>query len=327
MEDVTDSVFRRMICECGRPDLMFTEFIHTDRILRPSRRSRALAEIRGWSDARLYFQPEERPLVAQIWGTDPEAFAAASRRLASAGFDGIDINMGCPARKIRKKGACSGLIASPTRAAELIDAARSGGLPVSVKTRIGLSQSAVEPWIGFLIEQRPRALTIHGRTADAESEGPVDWSSIAEAVKLRDAHQTDGEAEKARTLILGNGDIGSREEIIRRCEQTGADGMMIGRGVFADPYLFDKDGPAGRFADLDRSERLRLLERHLELFEATWGPYKHYEILKRFYKIYLCGFDGAGELREALNETHDYRHARSVLSRGRLSNETVTVWP
>lgn len=299
MEDVTDTVFRRIVAMCGRPDVFFTEFVHTDIVLAPRGN-------RPGVTPRLVFTPEERPLVAQIWGTDPGAFAASSVRLAQMGFDGVDINMGCPVRKIRKKGACSALIRTPSLAAELIHAAREGGLPVSVKTRIGYDRPQTEAWVGHLVAQRPDAIILHGRYAEQESEEPADWDEIGRAAVVVRAHG-DG------TAFLGNGDIASREEGDRLCERYGLDGVMVGRGIFADPYLFATDGRAGCFAAADATAKATLLLRHLRLYREAWGETRNYEILKKFYKIYLIGFEGADELRDLLNATHDYDGGERVV--------------
>ncbi|MFW5849709.1 MAG: tRNA dihydrouridine synthase [Spirochaetota bacterium] len=302
MEDVTDTVFRRIIAGCGRPDVFFTEFIHTDVVLAPRRN-------RPGVTPRLVFTPEERPLIVQIWGTDPEAYRRAAGRLAEMGFDGIDINMGCPVRKIRKKGACSALILQPKLAAELIAAAREGarGLPVGVKTRIGYAAPRTEQWIGHLLEQRLDALTVHGRCAEQESEGPVDWDEIARAAAI-------GRDLGVDTAVLGNGDVTSRAEIRERSKRYGLDGVMVGRGVFADPYVFSANGRAGRFGSAPAHEKVELLLRHLRLYRSVWGDTRNYEILKKFYKVYVAGFPGAEELRSELNATHDYDAAERVVA-------------
>jgi tRNA-dihydrouridine synthase len=300
MEDVTDTVFRRIITRCGRPDLFFTEFIHTDIVL-------ALRPDRPGLTPRLRFTQDERPLIAQIWGTDPEQYRLAALKLSEMGFDGIDINMGCPVRKIRRKGACAALILNPPLAAELIDAAKSGGLPVSVKTRIGFSDVQTEMWVGHLLDQGIDALTLHGRTAEQESEGQADWEQLRLAVSLRDA-------AGVPTRILGNGDVVSPDQIIDYTRRYDVDGVMVGRGIFEDPYLFSANGRAGRFQSAPADEHVHLLTDHLNLYEEIWGEERNYEILKKFYKVYLKGFNGADDLREELNATHDYASAHGVLS-------------
>ncbi|MEE8440893.1 MAG: tRNA-dihydrouridine synthase [Spirochaetia bacterium] len=309
MEDVTDTVFRRIIARCGRPDVFFTEFIHTDIVL-------ARRPDRPGLTPRLRFTPEERPLIAQIWGADPEEYRLAALRLRELKFDGIDINMGCPVRKILKKGAGAALILKPVLAAELIQAAKCAGLPVSVKTRIGFSQVQTEEWIGHLLDQDIDALTVHGRTAEQESEGSADWEQVRIAVALRDARGH-------RTVILGNGDVRSADQLTDYARRYGVDGVMVGRGAFEDPYLFSTDGRAGRFPTAPASDRVGLLVDHLRLYRETWGDERNYEILKKFYKIYLSRFHGADELRDQLNATGDYAAAEVVIAAWRAGRPRI----
>ncbi len=311
MEDVTDTVFRRIVARCGRPDVFFTEFIHTDVVL--ARRGR-----RPGGTPRLVFTPEERPLIAQIWGNDPAACARASRRLADMGFDGIDLNMGCPARKIRSRGACSGLIRHPALAAELIAAAKEAGLPVSVKTRTGYDRHETDSWIGHLLRQRIDALTVHGRYAEQESEGEADWTEVARAAQI-------AREIGAQTAVIGNGDVMSREEIDDKSRRYALDGVMVGRGIFSDPYLFANHGRSGRFREAPAEEKIALLLAHVRLYRDVWGSTRNYEILKKFYKMYLSGFAGAGELRDRLNETHDYDAAERVLDDFRVARRDAPL--
>jgi tRNA-dihydrouridine synthase len=300
MEDVTDTVFRRIVASAGRPDVMFTEFIHTEVVL--ARRGR-----RPGLTPRLVHSRLEHPLVAQIWGNDPDSYARASVRLAELGFAGVDINMGCPVRKIRRKGACSGLILRPDLAAELIAAAKAGGLPVSVKTRIGYDRPQTEQWISHLLDQELDALTVHGRYAEQESEEPADWDHIGHAARLRDRIAP-------QTVLLGNGDVRSRAQGRELALRYRLDGVMIGRGVFDDPRLFSPDCETGSgFLDADEAEKLEFLLRHVRLYRATWGETRNYEILKKFYKIYLVGFPGADELRDRLNATATYHEAFAAI--------------
>ncbi len=300
MEDVTDTVFRRIIAHCGRPDLFFTEFIHTDVVL---------ADRRGRPGVtpRLVHTPEERPLVAQIWGNDPSSCARAAARLAQMGFDGIDLNMGCPVRKIRSKGACAGLIRRPGLAAELIAAAKEGGLPVSVKTRTGYDRHETDRWVGHLLLQRIDALTVHGRYAEQDSEEPADWREIGRAAAIAREIGVD-------TAVIGNGDVTSRTGIRQLARAYGLDGVMVGRGVFADPYLFATDRHPGAFQTAQAGQKVLLLRSHLRLYREVWNDTRNYEILKKFYKIYLTGFPEAEPLRERLNATHDYDTAEQVVA-------------
>ncbi|MFW6249558.1 MAG: tRNA dihydrouridine synthase [Alkalispirochaetaceae bacterium] len=302
MEDVTDHVFRDLTATLGGPDVFFTEFILADAVAGVN--SGAGPSLPG----RLRRGRLDHPLVAQIWGTKPETYRAAAENLRRLGFDGVDINMGCPIRKIRKRGACSQLIANPGLAAELILAAKEGAgeLPVSVKTRIGLDRPITEEWCGFLLEQGIDVLTVHGRTADEMSEGRARWEEIRRVVRLRDAGSY-------RTLIVGNGGVRHHGEFLSKARRYGVEGVMVGRGIFEDPYIFAGGGRLRRFRHRSREEKLTLLLRHIKAFESAWERERNYEVLKKFYKVYLTGFEDAEEIRSRLNETHDLESAEEIV--------------
>lgn len=289
MEDVTDTVFRRIVAECGRPDVFFTEFTNTDGMC---------SEGREAVIHRLQFTEEERPIVAQIWGNNPEHYVRAARDLREMGFDGIDINMGCPVKKIVKNGACSALIENKPLAKELVLAAKEGAgdLPVSVKTRLGFRKIETEEWSEFLLGLEPAVLTIHGRTAKEMSDYPAKWDEIGKVVKVRDRLGSS-------TLILGNGDIESLDEIHEKTARYGVDGVMIGRGIFHNIFLFNPERVEGGFTP---SDRVRLLEKHIALYRRTWGAGRNFEIMKKFVKVYVSGFPGAAHLRNRLMESVSY---------------------
>ncbi len=283
MEDVTDTVFRRIICSCGRPDLFFTEFTNVDGLA--SKGNDIVAQ-------RLLFTSEEKPLIAQIWGKNPEHFYHAAQRLAQMGFDGIDINMGCPESSVIKNGCCAALINNRSLAIDIILATKEGAgtLPVSIKTRIGFDTIITEDWISFLLSQDIAALTVHGRTAKELSQVPAHWEEIRKAVKIRNAM-------RKSTLIIGNGDVASKEEAIEKSNLYGVDGAMIGRGIFKNPYLF---GNADQWKKATIKERMYLLKRHLELFTSVWGNRKHFAVMKKYVKIYITDFPQASDIREQL---------------------------
>lgn len=281
MEDVTDTVFRRIVLSCGAPDIFFTEFTSVD----------GLNSIGyDYVAKRLEFTESERPLVAQIWGAKPENYFKGAQKLVEMGFDGIDINMGCPVRDVVKLGVCSALIKNPSMAKEIIQATKEGAkgeIPVSVKTRIGFNTIQTEDWTGFLLDQDIAALTVHGRTAKEMSMVPAHWDEIAKVVKLRDK-------KKLTTPIIGNGDVQSLSEAYQRVEETGVDGVMIGRGIFHDPWLFNK---AHHGEEVTFAEKIAKLIEHIKLYQATWGSKKPYAILKKFFKCYINGAPGASDLR------------------------------
>lgn len=295
MEGATDTVFRQIISDCAPPDVFFTEFTNTDGLL--SKGNKQVAQ-------RLKYSKKEKPIIAQIWGTDPNSFYESAKIIEKMGFDGIDINMGCPEKSIVKRGSCAGLIKNPNIAKEIISATRKGapGLPLSVKTRLGFTHIQME-WIEFLLKQNLDALTVHLRTRKEMSKVKAHWELAQEIVELKNKISQN-------TILIGNGDIENVIEGEKKIKETGFDGIMIGRGVFHDPYAFSK---TNSLHNLKPSEKINLLKKHLDLFEKTWGNQKSYHPLKRYFKIYVNGFDGASELREKLMETENIEDARKVL--------------
>lgn len=288
MDDVTDTVFRQIIADLARPDLYFTEFTSVD----------GMVSEKGFGpiSKRLQFTKKERPIVAQIWGSDPEKFFNASQIIKKMGFDGIDINMGCPEKSVVKRGMCSALINNQELAAKIIRAVKDGGgLPVSVKTRIGFRKIQTEEWLGFLLKQDLDALIIHGRTVSEMSKVPAHWDEIGKAVKLRDQINPE-------TLIIGNGDVVSYEDGIEKVKTYGVDGIMIATGIFKNLWIFDK---SGELHDLSLKQRLEQLLKHTRLFVKTWGEKKSFAILKKFFKCYLSDFEGAAEIRAKFMETNN----------------------
>lgn len=298
MEGVTDFAFREIIAEVAKPDVTFTEFTSTDGMF-----SGGKATVLR----RLDFSEKQRPIVAQIWGSKPEKYFKAAKLIKELNFDGIDINMGCPDKAVVKHGAGAALINNPSLVHELLQAIREGvgNLPISVKTRLGYDSIITKEWFPFLLEQDLAAIAIHARTAVAQSTGDAHWDEIGKIVKLRDQIAP-------QTIIIGNGDVMSYCEVLNRHEKYGVDGVMIGRGVFANPWVFQKD--------LDPSihsikEHLDLLLKHALLFTQKWGSSKSFEIMKKYFKIYVKAFPGADELRQQLMECRNYEEVRKTILR------------
>ncbi|MCB9640453.1 MAG: tRNA-dihydrouridine synthase [Myxococcales bacterium] len=295
---MTDTVFRRLIARWGRPHVFVTEFTSADGMFSAGR-DRVLP--------RLLYTEEERPLVAQLWGKDPEAMFRAAQEVKRRGFDGVDINMGCPVEKIVKKGCCSALIENPTLAREQILAAKEGAqdLPVSVKTRLGFRDRRTESWTTFLLETGIDVLTMHGRLAKDMSKYPADWDEIGRAVQIRDQLG-------CPTLIIGNGDVLNLEEVHQKHRMHGVDGVMIGRGIFQDPVLFHPDRS---YNDVPLEEKLTMLRDHVSLYFDVWGPKRPFKIMKKFLKVYLQGFRGAHALRIEAMECEDVESLFHLLER------------
>ncbi|WP_042163502.1 tRNA dihydrouridine synthase [Paenibacillus gorillae] len=297
MEDVTDVVFRHVVSKAGKPDVFFTEFTNTESYCHPE----GTYGVRG----RLTFTEDEQPIVAHIWGDKPQYFKEMSIGMAKLGFKGVDINMGCPVHNVATKGKGSGLILHPDLAADIIQAAKAGGLPVSVKTRLGYNDlEEWRDWLTHILKQDIANLSIHLRTRKEMSVADAHWELIPEIKQLRDQIAPD-------TLLTINGDIPDRQTGLKLAEQYGVDGIMIGRGIFHNPFAFEQE-PREHSSD----ELLDLLRLHLDLHdkyaaELTLRPFK---ALLRFFKIYVKGFRGASELRNQLMQTKSTAEVRELLS-------------
>jgi tRNA-dihydrouridine synthase len=310
MDDVTDTVFRRVVTDCAPPDLYFTEFVNVDGLQSPGR-PKLLKKLR--------FTATEQPLIAQIWGREPANFYKTAKQLADGtfarefglpkgvNFAGVDLNMGCPQKHEVSNGTCSALMNDRPLAQEIIDATREGldgKLPLSVKTRLGFNEVDLS-WISFLLEQKLNMLTIHGRTRKQMSKVPADWDLIGQARQLRDKIAPE-------TLIVGNGDVMTRRQGEELAEQHKLDGIMIGRGIFHDPYAFAQNS---HWESQTPQQKIDLYKKQVELFAATWsnGERPVYT-LNKFCKIYVNGFDGAKELREHLMSTNSTDELYNLLS-------------
>lgn len=306
MEDVTDTVFREIVLSVSDPEclhVLFSEFTSTDGLCHevggPKVKHRLLI---SESEKRL-LKKKNVKIVAQIWGTKPEKFYEATKNICEEGqFDGIDINMGCPVKKIVKQGGCSALIHQPELAKGIIQATQeASNIPVSVKTRIGINKVITEEWITHLLETKPAVITIHGRIQKQQSEGLADWNEVKKAVELRDKLNPE-------TLIHGNGDVYSYAEGLQKVVDFHVDGVMIGRGIFQNPWFFNKT-----IQEKTPKERLELLWKHASLFHDTWNETKNFAIMKRFFKIYTSDFYGAANIRAKLMETNTLEEVKKEI--------------
>ena len=295
MADVTDVVFRRVIAKYGKPDVMWTEFVSADGLARaPEEGKKKLLKDLEYTEA-------ERPIVAQFFTSTPAYMKEAATLARELGFDGIDINMGCPDKGVERQGAGACLIKTPAIARELIRAAKEGAgdLPVSVKTRAGFNKIELETWLPELLAEEPAVVTLHARTRKEMSKVPAQWNLVKRAVEIRN------ELGK-KTLIFGNGDVKNLAEAREKIKETGADGVMLGRAIFGNPWLFAEYTPT-------LEEKLNVLVEHTKLFEALLEGIKNFAIMKKHYKAYVNGFDGAGELRAKLMETENATQVQKIV--------------
>lgn len=297
MDNVTDFVFREIVAtRLPRPDVFFTEFTSVEALCSKGRK-RVIC--------RLKYSQNQRPIVAQLWGLVPEAFQESAKFAAELGFDGIDLNMGCPDRSIARRGACSGLIRNPDLAAKIIRSVHEGAptLPVSVKTRIGFNRIVTGEWVTHLLNQNINALILHGRIATQMSHGEANWEEIGKAVQIRDRVSPD-------TIVLGNGDIKSFAQALEYQKEYGVDGAMIGRGIFHDPWIFGKNSTHQPYA---KEEYISVLLAHLKLYGEIWGSGHTFEPMKKFFKMYIKNFSGADGLRQKLMLTKNISEALALL--------------
>jgi tRNA-dihydrouridine synthase len=284
LDDVSDVVFRQIVSECAKPDLMFTEFVNVDG-LQSQGRDKLMHKL--WQSKYDY------PLIAQIWGKTPDNYFKTAKELVEMGFAGVDINMGCPDKAVIKNGCCVALINNRPLAKEIIDATKAGldgKIPLSVKTRLGFNEVDLT-WHEFLLEQELSALTIHGRTKKEMSLVPANWELIGKARELRDQISPE-------TKIIGNGDIKNKKQADEYAKKYELDGIMIGRGVFEDPFAFSDNSNWHNFS---KEEKISLFKRHLQLFITTYkNSERNHNVMKRFCKIYINNFAGAKELRETV---------------------------
>jgi len=300
MSGITDEAFRLMLLKYGKPDVFWTEFVSVDGLFSDKGRKYCLKTLK--------FNPKERPIVAQIFGGEPAYFEKAAETIADLGFDGIDINMGCPNRDIEKIGAGAALIKTPELAKEIIRATKKGAgkIPVSVKTRIGYDKNEISEWISAILEENIAVLTVHFRSRKEMFAPPAHWELAEEIVKLRDKISPE-------TLIIGNGDIKSVEEAKELVKNTGIDGIMFGRSILGDPWFFAEKKPT-------ISERLNAAIEHSEIFDNLHkedmdkdGHYKQFDAMKKHFHASVKNFNGAKELRESLMKVKNTSEAKKII--------------
>lgn len=287
MDGVTDTVFRQLISSIGKPDVFFTEFVPVDALLSKGKEK---------AIKTLTYLESERPVVAQIWGSDPDKFYQVAKLLSQMKFDGIDINMGCPDRNVEKQTAGSALIKNPKLASQVIQVAKKSKLPISVKTRIGYNKDEIAKWIPVILQENVVALTVHFRARNDGYDLPANWELAKKVVDLRDNISP-------QTLIIGNGDIKSLGQAKKLAEEYGVDGIMIGRGLLGNPWFF-----AGREPSI--AERLGAIAEHAEFFSAD----KHFDNIKKHFHAYCKNFAGAKELREQLMKTKNAKEVKGIIN-------------
>ncbi|MFM2357505.1 MAG: hypothetical protein RJA61_242 [Candidatus Parcubacteria bacterium] len=300
MADVTDPAFRRVIAKYGKPDVIWTEFVSADGLVRAPEvgKQKLLRD--------LLYTEGERPIVAQFFTSNPDHMEQAARIAVELGFDGIDINMGCPDKGIERQGAGAAMIKNPKLAREVIRAAKrgAGSLPVSVKTRTGYNKDELDSWLPEILAEEPAVVTIHARTRKEMSKVPARWEDVRRAVAIRDSL-------KSKTLILGNGDITDVPHALEKIKESGADGAMLGRAIFGNPWCFDPNSQYGK--DVSLEAKLKALLEHTKAYEELLGDIKSFALMKKHFKSYVNSFPEAGDLRVELMETENAEQVEKII--------------
>ena len=312
MADVTDAAFRRMFAKYGKPDVTWTEFVSADGLSSKGR------EVLKYD---LLYSEKERPIVVQLFSSTPSKMREAAKLCADLGFDGIDINMGCPDRSIEKQGAGAAMMKDMKKSGEIITAVKDGikdskkknakNMSVSVKTRIGYNKNQIKEWIPFLLSQDIDALTIHARTRKEMSLVPARWEHIREVVEIRNSMGL-------KMKIIGNGDVVDLEHGRALAKETGCDGIMVGRAVFGNPFFFaslhkKKNVLSESEGQGFITKKLKVLVEHTKLYEKLLGKVKKFAVMKKHYKAYVNGFDGAKELRVKLMDAKDSKEVETII--------------
>ena len=308
MEDVTDAAFRALIAKYGKPDVMMTEFTSADGLVRADEKGQRLLR------KKLLFGEGERPIVAQLFSAHPDHMEKAATLCKELGFDGIDINMGCPVDEVVRQKCGAAMIREPENARAVIRAAMKTGLPVSVKTRIGFNSDELDTWLPELLKEKVACVTLHLRTRKEMSDVPAHWEVMSRAVELRDSL-------KSMTLIAGNGDVKDIAEARAKAQATGCDGVMLGRAIYGNPWLFknidtiraEKQGDISPHAPT-REEKVAALIEHLQLFDKLQSGNTNYAVMKKHFKAYISGWESAKELRIQLMDTQSVGEALALLT-------------
>ena len=295
MANVTDWAFRKIVAKCGRPDVFYTEFLSCDGILHDKTRF----------EKELYFEKSEKPIIVQFFGSKPENFYKCAQLAVELGFDGIDINMGCPYRSVEKQGAGAALIKNHKLAQEIIKETKrgAGNLPVSIKTRLGYNKIETRGWLPVLLETEPAALIIHGRTRKEMSKVPAHWDEIGIAAEL---------AKDTETLIVGNGDVIDLNDARQKAKDYNLDGIMIGRGIFANPWFFNENI---NIEKIKPEQRIKLMVEHINLFLELWEEGENFDAMKKFFKVYISNWSGAKELRTKLMTVTNKQDVVDILAK------------
>lgn len=300
MADVTDIAFRTVIADAASPDIYWTEFVSADGLIRATEEGKYKLK-----KDLLFDKEKQRPIIAQLFSSTYEYMYQAVKLCIELGFDGVDINMGCPDKSIEKQKCGSAMIKNPDLAVQVIKAAKDArkdfgdvDFAITVKTRVGYNKVEINTWIPLLLDQEVDLITVHARTRKEMSKVPANWDYVKEVVKLRDEWQKNNPDKKA-PYIFGNGDVQNVKDGYEKCEYSHADGVMIGRAMFGNPWFF-KD--IENEYTPTREDRIKFLIKQIQIFDKELGDVKSFAVMKKFFKTYMTGFDDAKDIRGEIME-------------------------
>ena len=301
MDGITNAVFRQIVDIYGRPDIMFTEFIPVE----------ALILRKPAIERMLLFHKTKTTTIAQLFGIEPELFCQAATIVLDKGFDGVDINMGCPDRVVFNRGGGAGLILKPILAKEIVLSVKKAvsdwkeknqsnkNITVSVKTRTGYKKHQTREWIKNLLDISPDFICLHARTYQQKYSGRADWEEIRVAVNL---------AKNTRTKILGNGDVKNRKEALQKIKEYKISGVLIGRAALGNPWVFTNKIPTAE-------ERFEVLMKHCKFFIKTF-PDLDFKIMRKHLAWYTKGIPGSAEMRSHLMQVNNINEVKKIISPG-----------
>jgi len=294
MSGVTDYPFRTVLAKYGKPSVFWTEFISAEGLF--SKGKEHCFEV-------LKFDQNQHPIVAQIFGSNPLYFQKAAQLLIELGFDGIDINMGCPDKDIEKNGGGAALIKNPDLAKEIIRAVKkiAPDFPISIKTRIGYRKDEIKEWLPVILQENVSAITVHFRARQELSCPPAHWELVSKVLELRNKYCPE-------TLIIGNGDVKTLAQAEKLVQETGIDGIMVGRGALGNPWLFSGKNPCIK-------EKLDVMIEHAKVFDDFFSHEKNFNIIRKHFHSYCKGFIGAKELRDNLMKVKNLEETEDLVKK------------
>ncbi len=299
MDGYTDAPFRYLIASIAKPDVVFTEFVNVDGIVKNINKLKE----------DFIFNEIEKPIIAQLFGSKPENFYTATKIIIDMGFNGVDINMGCPQKKVVKRSEGAGLIKNPDLAKEIVKAVKTAvseknsTITVSIKTRTGYETPITSEWISELVKTKPDLITLHGRTLKQMYSGFADWNQINIANII---------CKENGIKFFGNGDIKSIIDAKEKIEKYNLDGVLVGRAVFGNPWFFEQNSSTSGVL-LTKEDKLKMCLTHAKL-QMKLLPNRSFIAMRKHFAAYINSFDFARDLRIKVLQANTYEEVEEIIT-------------